>query len=62
MLTANIAATAIGAGLLYVIYEFVLRGYQADQLKLKKHIFAENYTWMKSYNLYKSAYSLIAYY
>jgi len=42
MLTANIAATAIGAGLLYVIYEFVLRGYQADQY-VEFHLRTANY-------------------
>ena len=31
MLSANLLATAIGAGLLYIIYEFVLRGYQTDK-------------------------------
>jgi len=42
MLTANITATAIGAGLLYVIYEFVLRGYQADQY-VEFHLRTANY-------------------
>jgi hypothetical protein len=31
MFTANLAAQGIGGGLLYVIYEFILRGYQTDQ-------------------------------
>jgi sigma-B regulation protein RsbU (phosphoserine phosphatase) len=42
MLTANLLATAIGAGLLYIIYEFVLRGYQTDKY-VEFHIRTANY-------------------
>jgi sigma-B regulation protein RsbU (phosphoserine phosphatase) len=42
MFTANIAATAIGAGLLYIIYEFVLRGYQTDKY-VEFHLRTANY-------------------
>jgi hypothetical protein len=42
MFTANIAATAVGAGLLYVIYEFVLRDHQTDQY-VEFHIRTSNY-------------------
>ena len=42
MLTANIAATTIGVGLLYVIYEFVLRGDQTDKY-VEFHIRTSNY-------------------
>ena len=42
MLTANLAATAIGSGLLYVIYEFVLRGHQTDKY-VEFHIRTSNY-------------------
>ena len=42
MLTANLLATAIGAGLLYIIYEFVLRGYQTDKY-IEFHIRTANY-------------------
>ncbi len=41
MFTANLAATAVGAGLLYVIYEFVLRDHQTD--KVEFHIRTSNY-------------------
>jgi len=41
MFTANLAATAVGAGLLYVIYEFVLRSHQTD--KVEFHIRTSNY-------------------
>jgi len=39
---ANMAAQSIGAGLLYVIYEFILRGYQTDQY-IEFHIRTSNY-------------------
>jgi len=42
MFTANLLATAIGAGLLYVIYEFILRGYQSDKY-VEFHIRTANY-------------------
>ena len=42
MLAANLMATAIGGGLLYVIYEYVLRGYQADKY-VEFHIRTANY-------------------
>jgi len=42
MFTANLLATAIGAGLLYIIYEFVLRGYQTDKY-IEFHIRTANY-------------------
>jgi len=42
MLTANLLATTIGSGLLYVIYEFVLRGYQTDKY-VEFHIRTANY-------------------
>jgi sigma-B regulation protein RsbU (phosphoserine phosphatase) len=42
MFTANIAATAVGAGLLYVIYEFVLRDHKTDQY-VEFHIRTSNY-------------------
>jgi len=42
MLSANLLATAIGAGLLYIIYEFVLRGYQTDKY-VEFHIRTANY-------------------
>ncbi len=42
MFMANLAATAVGAGLLYAIYEFVLRGHQTDQY-VEFHIRASNY-------------------
>jgi len=41
MITANSAATAVGAGLLYVIYEFILRDHQTD--KVEFHIRTSNY-------------------
>ena len=40
--TANLLATAIGAGLLYIIYEFVLRGYQTDKY-VEFHLRTANY-------------------
>ena len=42
MFTANLLATAIGAGLLYIIYEFVLRGYQTEEY-VEFHIRTANY-------------------
>ncbi|MDX2500381.1 MAG: SpoIIE family protein phosphatase [Deltaproteobacteria bacterium] len=42
MFTANIVATAIGTGLLYIIYEFVLRGYQTDNY-VEFHLRTANY-------------------
>ena len=42
MFTANLAATAVGAGLLYVIYEFVLRDHRTDQY-VEFHIRTSNY-------------------
>ena len=42
MFMANLAATAVGAGLLYAIYEFVLRGYRTDQY-VEFHIRTSNY-------------------
>jgi hypothetical protein len=42
LLTANITATAIEAGLLYAIYEFVLRGPQTDKY-VEFHIRTSNY-------------------
>ena len=42
MLMANMAAQGIGAGLLYVIYEFILRGYQTDKY-VEFHIRTSNY-------------------
>lgn len=42
MFTANIVATAIGNGLLYIIYEFVLRGYQTDNY-VEFHLRTANY-------------------
>jgi len=42
MLTANLLATAIGAGLLYIIYEFILRGYQTDKY-VEFHLRTANY-------------------
>ena len=42
MFTANLAATAVGAGLLYVIYEFVLRDHKTDQY-VEFHIRTSNY-------------------
>ena len=42
MFTANLAATAVGAGLLYVIYEFVLRDHRTDQY-VEFHIRISNY-------------------
>ena len=42
MFMANLAAQGIGAGLLYVVYEFVLRGYQTDQY-IEFHIRTSNY-------------------
>jgi len=42
MFTANLAATAVGAGLLYVIYEFVLRDHRSDQY-VEFHIRTSNY-------------------
>ncbi len=42
MFTANIMATAIGSGLLYVFYEFVLRGEQTDKY-VEFHIRTSNY-------------------
>jgi len=41
MFAANLAATGVGAGLLYVIYEFVLREHQPD--KVEFHIRTSNY-------------------
>ena len=41
MFTANLAATGVGAGLLFVIYEFVLREHQPD--KVEFHIRTSNY-------------------
>lgn len=41
MFAANLAATGVGAGLLYVIYEFVLREHQTD--KVEFHIRTSNY-------------------
>jgi sigma-B regulation protein RsbU (phosphoserine phosphatase) len=42
MFIANLAAQGIGGGLLYVIYEFILRGYQTDQY-VEFHIRTSNY-------------------
>jgi sigma-B regulation protein RsbU (phosphoserine phosphatase) len=42
MFAANLAATAVGAGLLYVIYEFVLRDHRTDQY-VEFHIRISNY-------------------
>ena len=42
MLTANIMATVLGSGLLYVIYEFVLRGGKTDKY-VEFHIRTSNY-------------------
>jgi len=42
MFTANLAATAVGAGLLYIIYEFVLRDHRTDQY-VEFHIRTSNY-------------------
>jgi sigma-B regulation protein RsbU (phosphoserine phosphatase) len=42
MFTANIMATSTGAGLLYVIYEFVLRGDQTEEY-VEFHIRTSNY-------------------
>ena len=42
MFMANLAAQGIGAGLLYIVYEFVLRGYQTDQY-IEFHIRTSNY-------------------
>lgn len=42
MFTANLAVTAVGSGLLYVIYEFVLRDNQTDQY-VEFHIRTSNY-------------------
>ncbi|MCP4630624.1 MAG: SpoIIE family protein phosphatase [bacterium] len=42
MFTANLAATAVGAGLLFVIYEFVLRDHRTDQY-VEFHIRTSNY-------------------
>ena len=42
MVAANLAATAIGSILLYVIYEFVLRDYRTDQY-VEFHIRTSNY-------------------
>ncbi len=42
MLMANLIATTIGAGLLFVIYEFVLRGHQTDRY-VEFHIRTSNY-------------------
>jgi len=42
MFMANLAAQGIGGGLLYVIYEFILRGYQTDQY-IEFHIRTSNY-------------------
>jgi len=42
MFIANLAAQGIGGGLLYVIYEFILRGYQTDQY-IEFHIRTSNY-------------------
>jgi sigma-B regulation protein RsbU (phosphoserine phosphatase) len=42
MFTANLAATAVGAGLLYVIYEFVLRDHKSPQY-VEFHIRTSNY-------------------
>ena len=42
MFIANLAAQGIGGGLLYVIYEFILRGYQTDQY-VEFHLRTANY-------------------
>ena len=42
MFTANLAATSFGAGLLYIIYEFVLRDHKTDQY-VEFHIRTSNY-------------------
>jgi sigma-B regulation protein RsbU (phosphoserine phosphatase) len=42
MFMANLAAQGIGGGLLYVIYEFILRGYQTDKY-VEFHIRTSNY-------------------
>ena len=42
MLSANLIATTIGAGLLYVIYEFVLRGHQTNKY-VEFHIRTSNF-------------------
>ena len=42
MYTANLAATLVGAGLLYIIYEFVLRDHQPDEY-VEFHIQTSNY-------------------
>ena len=43
MLMANMAAQCIGGGLLYVIYEFILRGYQTDKY-VEFHLRTSNYS------------------
>jgi sigma-B regulation protein RsbU (phosphoserine phosphatase) len=42
MLMANMAAQGLGGGLLYVIYEFILRGYQTDKY-VEFHLRTSNY-------------------
>ena len=42
MFSANLAATLVGAALLYIIYEFVLRGHQTDEY-VEFHIHTSNY-------------------
>ena len=42
MFAANSAATAVGAGLLYIIYEYVLRNHQTDQY-VEFHLRTSNY-------------------
>ena len=42
MFTANLAATAVGAGLLYIIYEFVLRHHMSEH-HVEFHLRTSNY-------------------